>query len=171
MDLGGENIPREAARRATVVGTGELDRRRRSRDRRGVGGSESGVGEKQGAAVPEDSRRPVVRFDGHCGAEVLCNVLGVQRTLLLLYGIQTEDVAVLSPQDPGRNSESIKEQPQWTMAALSKSHCSGSGSALPRPGFIRNQGINPQGCFLSASPCSLEIKRGDLSTRKKPESQ
>ena len=34
----------------------------------------SQVGEEQGAAVPEDSRRPVVRFDGECGAEVLCNV-------------------------------------------------------------------------------------------------
>ena len=145
--------------------------RRRSRDRRGVGGSESGVGEEQGAAVPEDSRRPVVRFDGDCGAEVLCNVLWVERTLLLLYGVQTEEVAVLSPPDPGRNSESIKEQPQWTTAALSKSHCSGSGLALPRPGFIRNQGINPQGRFLSALPCSLEIKRGDPSTRKKPDSQ
>ena len=31
-------------------------------------------GEEQGAAVPEDSRKPVVRFDGECGAEVLCNV-------------------------------------------------------------------------------------------------
>lgn len=123
--------------------------------------------EEQRAAVPEDSRRPVVRFDGDCGAEVLC----VERTLLLLYEVQTEEVAVLSPQDPGRNSESIKEQPQWTMAALSKSHCSGSGSALPRPGVNRKQGINPQGSFLSASPSSLEIKRGDLSTRKKPESQ
>ena len=129
------------------------------------------MGEEQGAAVPEDSRRPVVRFDGDCGAEVLCNVLWVERTLLLLYGVQTEEVAVLTPPDPGRNSESIKEQPQWTTAALSKSHCSGSGLALPRPGFIRNQGINPQGRFLSALPCSLEIKRGDPSTRKKPESQ
>lgn len=127
--------------------------------------------EEQRAAVPEDSRRPVVRFDGDCGAEVLCNVLWVQRTLLLLYEVQTEEVAVLSQQDPGRNSEGIKEQPQWTMAALSKSHCSGSGSVLPRPGFNRKQGINPQGSFLSASPSSLEIKRGDLSTRKKPESQ
>lgn len=97
--------------------------------------------------------------------------LWAERTLLKLYGVHTEEVAVLFPQYPGRDSESIKEQPQWTMSALSKSHCSGSGSAFPRPGFTRNQGINPQGRFLSASPGSLEIKRGDLSTRKKPDSQ
>lgn len=42
--------------------------------------------EEQRAAVPEDSRRPVVRFDGDCGAEVLC----VERTLLLLYEVQLE---------------------------------------------------------------------------------
>ena len=48
--------------------------------------------EEQRAAVPEDSRRPVVRFDGDCGAEVLWMCVSlICRKEIVAFSLITEE--------------------------------------------------------------------------------